>query len=96
MWVQASNDWFISSSLEYTKPVVNPPYFKDVTAISRSNPTDFAAELDHSGRQGIFATGTYNDDDDDDDDDDDAILAEIFDLTNTTAMPLRDIVNISF
>jgi hypothetical protein len=89
--------WGISSSLEYTKPVVNPPYFENITGcpqtintIQISNLTDLTVELDHStpaGRQDIFVTETYNGA---------AILAEIFDLANTAAQPLREIINISF
>jgi hypothetical protein len=92
------NDQFISSSLEYTKPVVNPPYLENITAPPQtfstmriSSLTDPTVELDHStpaGRQDIFATGTYNNGA--------AISAEIFDLANATAQPLRDIVDISF
>jgi hypothetical protein len=96
--VPTLNDQFISSSLEYTKPVVNPPYLENITAPPQtfstmriSSLTDPTVELDHStpaGRQDIFATGTY--------DNGAAISAEIFDLANVTAQPLREIVNISF
>lgn len=92
------NDQFISSSLEYTKSVVNAPYLENITAPPQtfstmriSSLTDPTVELDHStpaGRQDIFATGTYNNGA--------AISAEIFDLANATAQPLRDIVDISF
>jgi hypothetical protein len=27
------NDWFIAGNLKYTKPVINQPYFQDITAI---------------------------------------------------------------
>jgi hypothetical protein len=59
VWVPASNDWFIASNLEYTKPVVNPPYFQNITAIPQtfstmriSNMTDFTIELDYSSAAG--------------------------------------------
>jgi hypothetical protein len=96
--VLALNDWFISSSLEYTKPVANPPYLENITTIPQtfstmriSNLTNFTVELDHSasaGRQGNSTAGTYNNSA--------AILAETFDFVNATAQPLRDIFNICF
>jgi hypothetical protein len=27
------NDWFIASNLKCTKPVINQPYFQNITAI---------------------------------------------------------------
>jgi len=33
VWVPALNDWFIASNLKYTKPVINQPYFQNITAI---------------------------------------------------------------
>jgi hypothetical protein len=89
------NDWFI---VKYTKPVINQPYFQNITAIPQtfstiqiSNLTRFTVELNYStpaGRRDIFATGTYGNSA--------AILANIFDLASTTARPPIDVVNISF
>ena len=98
VWIPAANDWYVASNIEYTKPIVNPPYFQNITAIPQtfstmriSNLTDFTVELSATvppGRRQIFATSTFVNNA--------AILAQIFDLANATAQPLIDIVNVSF
>jgi hypothetical protein len=98
VWVPAMNDSFIASNLEYTKLVINQPYFQNITAISQtssamqiSNLASFTIELYYSiltGCRDIFVTRTYGDGV--------AILAGVFGPADATARPLIDAVNISF
>ena len=92
------NDWFIASNLKDTKPVINQPYFQNITAIpwtfstiQVSNLTGFTVELDYStpaGRRDIFATRTYGNSA--------AILANIFGPANATAQTLIGVIDINF
>jgi hypothetical protein len=69
----AAGEMFVSNSIVYTAPVVNPPAFQEYTSITPqllstmriSNLSDFALELNEGtpyGFRQIFYTGTYAND----------------------------------
>ena len=97
VFIPLANSWYIANGIEYTKPIVNPPYFQNFTSLPQtfttmriSNLTDFTEEIAIStplGRREIFATATFVNSA--------KVMAEIFDLANITGQALIDIVNIT-
>jgi hypothetical protein len=85
--------WYTASNFEYTKPVVNPPFFQNFTSLPQtfstmriSNLTDFTVELAASNPLGfrqLFATATYGASAQQ--------MAAIYHISNDTVQPITDV-----
>lgn len=92
------NTWYTASNFEYTKPVVNPPFFQNFTSLPQtfstmriSNLTDFSIELSASnpnGNRQLFVTGTYANSA--------KQMAAIYAISNSTVQPLLNVVGLKW
>jgi hypothetical protein len=95
-WNATSDTWSTAYSLEYTKPVENPPFFQNFTSLPQtfstmriSNLTDFTVEIsssDPDGRRQLFVTSTYKNSAE--------LMAVFYETAQDVAQPLRTVPGI--
>ncbi|KAK8134745.1 hypothetical protein PG984_006757 [Apiospora sp. TS-2023a] len=95
-WDAASDVWATSYGMHYTKPVENPPAFRNFTSLPQlfgtmriSNLTDFAVEMaaaNPSDHRDLFVTATCKNSAE--------MMAAIYRIVQTVVAPLRSVPNI--
>jgi FAD/FMN-containing dehydrogenase len=90
--------WYSASNFEYTKPIVNPPFFQNFTSLPQtfstmriSNLTDFTGELTASNPPGfrqLFVTGTYGNSAQQ--------IANIYSFANTSVHSVSDVAGLKW
>lgn len=98
LWDASTDIWATSYGMHYTKPVENPPAFRDFTSLPQlfgtmriSNLTDFALEMaaaNPSDHRDPFVTATYRNSAE--------MMAAIYCVAQTVVAPLRAVPNIKW